>query len=223
MYAFRMCAIVCLSPAPAAQPGTRPGPAEQAVHGAESRRDAALTHRLSAQGLTERHARPVRVRVERPAGESPVRASRQRSPVVNLRRPAKSAASKRGEANLQAVVRANPAASKELPVRERAGRARMPWAKAEVQAEDSGAAWNRSGVRGSACKEGRSINWGGPPAPGRRVDRGGSSPGYKPRGESPGCAEGVGAGHSTGDRRDNTTRQEGRARTSVTRRLRRDG
>jgi hypothetical protein len=132
-------------------------------------------------------------------------------------------ASKRGEAKLQAVTNVNSAASKQLPVRDRGGRAWMPWAKAAVRAWDSGAARTPSGVREAACSEGRLVNWGGPPAPGQRVDRGGSTPWYKPRGESQGCAEGVGAGHSTSDRRDSTTRREGRARTSVTRRLRRDG
>jgi len=88
-------------------------------------------------------------------------------------------ASKRGEANLQAVANANSAASKNQPVRDRVGRASGSQAKAAVRAVDSGAARNRSGVREAACREGWSVNWGGPPAPGGEVDRAGSRPWYK--------------------------------------------
>ena len=91
-----------------------------------------------------------------------------------------SRASKRGEAKLQAVTNVNSAASKEQPVRDRVGRARHFWAKAAVRALDSGAAWNLSGVIEMACSEGRSVNWGGPTAPVREVDSGGSKARYKP-------------------------------------------
>ncbi len=57
-------------------------------------------------------------------------------------------------------------------MRDRAGRALRFWAKAAVRAVDSGAARNRSGVREVACSEGRSVNWGGPPAPVHEVDSG---------------------------------------------------
>ena len=55
----------------------------------------------------------------------------------------------------------NLAASKELPVRDREGRARHNWAKAAVRASGSGAARNLSGVSEAACSEGRLVNWGG--------------------------------------------------------------
>ncbi len=93
-------------------------------------------------------------------------------------------APKRGGAKLQAVTNVNSAASKEQPVRDRAGRARHFWAKTAVRAMDSGAARNRSGVREVACSEGRSVNWGGPPAPVREVDSGESVSRYKPRAKS---------------------------------------
>jgi hypothetical protein len=88
-------------------------------------------------------------------------------------------ASKRGEAKLQAATRVNSAASKVGPVRGRAGRAWLFEAKAAVRAWDSGAARNRSGVEETACSEGRSVNWGEPPAPGVEVDSPGSRPWYK--------------------------------------------
>jgi hypothetical protein len=88
-------------------------------------------------------------------------------------------ASKRGEAKLQAVANANSAASKVEPVRDRAGRAWWIRAKAAVRARDSGAARNRFGVEEMACSEGRSVNWGGPPAPDGEIDRRGSSSRYK--------------------------------------------
>ena len=88
-------------------------------------------------------------------------------------------ASKRGEANLQAVANANSAASENQTVRDRAGRASGSQAKAAVRAVDSGAARNRSGVREAACREGWSVNWGGPPAPDGEVGRRGSKPWYK--------------------------------------------
>jgi hypothetical protein len=59
------------------------------------------------------------------------------------------------------------------------GRARSGWAKAAVWAVDSGAAQTRSGVEEMACSEGRSVNWGDPPAPVGDVDRRGSWPWYK--------------------------------------------
>ena len=101
----------------------------------------------------------------------------------------------------------NSAASKELPVRDREGRARHNWAKAAVRALDSGAAWNLSGVSEAACSEGRLVNWGGPTAPDGEIDRRGSRHRYKAKTESRDSAEGVGAGHSTEDRRDNRTRR----------------
>jgi hypothetical protein len=52
-------------------------------------------------------------------------------------------------------------------------------AKAEVRAMDSGAARTPSGVRGMACSEGRSVNWGDPPAPVREVESAGSWSWYK--------------------------------------------
>ena len=51
--------------------------------------------------------------------------------------------------------------------------------KAAVRAWDSGAARNHSGVEEAACSEGRSVNWGGPPAPDGEVDRRGSVHRYK--------------------------------------------
>jgi hypothetical protein len=74
----------------------------------------------------------------------------------------------------------NSAASKEHPVRDRAGRARHFWAKTAVRAMESGAARNRSGVKETACSEGRSVNRGGPTVPDRDVDSGGSNARYKP-------------------------------------------
>jgi hypothetical protein len=44
---------------------------------------------------------------------------------------------------------------------------------------DSGAAWNPSGVWEMACRKGRSVNWGGPPAPAREVESRGSWSWYK--------------------------------------------
>ncbi len=87
---------------------------------------------------------------------------------------------KRGEAKLQAATNVNSAASKEHPVRDRAGRARHFWAKTAVRAMESGAARNRSGVKETACSEGRSVNRGGPTAPVRDVESGGSNARYKP-------------------------------------------
>jgi hypothetical protein len=87
---------------------------------------------------------------------------------------------KRGEAKLQAATNVNSAASKEHPVRDRAGRARHFWAKTAVRAMESGAARNRSGVKETACSEGRSVNRGGPTAPVREVESGGSNARYKP-------------------------------------------
>jgi hypothetical protein len=72
---------------------------------------------------------------------------------------------------------------------------------------DSGAAWNRSGVLETACSEGRLVNWGGPTALDGEIDRRGSMTRYKAETESRVGAEGVGAGHSTEDRRDNRTRR----------------
>src|SRR5919204_3839141 len=101
--------------------------------------------------------------------------------------------SKRGEAKLQAVAstssaagraRASSAASKSSPVRDRGGRAWARLAKAAVRAMDSGAARNPSGVREAACSEGRSVNWGGPPAPEGEVDSRGSMPWYKSHAKS---------------------------------------
>jgi hypothetical protein len=45
---------------------------------------------------------------------------------------------------------------------------------------ESGAARNRSGVKERACSEGRPVNRGGPTAPDRDVDSGGSNARYKP-------------------------------------------
>jgi hypothetical protein len=114
---------------------------------------------------------------------------------------------KRGEARLQAVTNVNSAASKQKPVRDRAGRARKGEAKAAFRAVDSGAARNRSGVEEMACSEGRLVNWGDPPAPGGDVDLRGSWSWYKAITEVQGSAEGVGAGRMrTDDSRDNITR-----------------
>jgi hypothetical protein len=118
-----------------------------------------------------------------------------------------SRAAKRGEAKLQAVTRVNSAASKLDPARDRGGRARRKWAKAAVRALDSGASWNPSGVEEMACSEGRAVKWGGPPAPVARSIAAEACPGHKATTESCGGAEGVGAGRSTQDRRDNTTRR----------------
>ena len=104
---------------------------------------------------------------------------RQRSPEANSPGFGESRASKRGGAYLQAAMNMNSAASKQATVRERAGRARALWAKAALQAVDSGAAWNRSGVREAACRESRLVNWGDPPAPVGEIDRRGSEPWYK--------------------------------------------
>jgi len=76
-------------------------------------------------------------------------------------------------------MKMNSTASKQAPVRGRAGRALGLWAKAVVQAVDSGAAWNRSGVKEAACSEGRLVNWGDPPAPDGEIARRGSEPRYK--------------------------------------------
>jgi len=148
-----------------------------------------------------------RRRANRPAGVSPASASRQRSREANSPASGESPASKRGGAKLQAVTKVNSAASKEHPVRARAGRTRHFWVKAAVRALDSGAARNRSGVREMACSEGRLVNWGDPTAPDGEIDRRGSRHRYKAKTESRGGAEGVGAGHSTEDRRDNITRR----------------
>jgi hypothetical protein len=148
-----------------------------------------------------------RGRANRPAGESPAPASRQRSGEANSPAWGESPASKPGGAKLQAVMNMNSAASKELPVRDREGRARHNWAKAAVRALDSGAARNLSGVSEAACSEGRLVNWGGLTAPDGEIDRRGSRHRYKAKTESRGGAEGVGAGHSTEDRRDNRTRR----------------
>ena len=121
----------------------------------------------------------AQTRANRPAGESPVWANRQRSPEANSPAFGESRASKRGGAYLQAAMNMNSAASKQAPVRERAGRAWELWAKAAVQAVDSGAAWNRSGVREAACRDSRLVNWGDPPAPVGDVDSHGSEPWYK--------------------------------------------
>src|SRR6266542_3222629 len=118
-------------------------------------------------------------RANRPAGGSPARANRQRSPEANSPAFGESWASKRGGAYLQAAMNMNSAASKQAPVRERAGRARALWAKAAVRAVDSGAAWNRSDVKEAACRESRLVNWGDPPAPAGEIDRRGSEPWYK--------------------------------------------
>src|SRR3989442_1667502 len=76
----------------------------------------------------------------RPAGESPARASRQGSPVVKSPVSRREAEPKGDGTKLQAVRKLNSAASKRVPVRDRAGRARPRWAKAVVGAWDSGAA-----------------------------------------------------------------------------------
>lgn len=86
-------------------------------------------------------------------------------------------ASKRGEAKLQAATTVNSAASKRSTREGRAGRAWEVRAKAAGRAWDSGAARNCTGVEEAACSEGRSVNWGGPPAP--AVERPGSMPWYK--------------------------------------------
>jgi hypothetical protein len=59
------------------------------------------------------------------------------------------------------------------------GRAWLGRAKAAVWAVDSGAAQTRSGVEEMACNDGRSVNWGDPPAPVGDVDRRGSKLWYK--------------------------------------------
>src|SRR5205085_2580282 len=104
-------------------------------------------------------------RAERPAGESPGPGKPPGEPGSENSGDRREAEPKGGGAKLQAVGRPNPAASKAAPVRGRAGRARAHRAKAAVRAEDPGAARNRSGVEGSACSEGRSGDWGDPPAP----------------------------------------------------------
>jgi len=53
--------------------------------------------------------------------------------------------------------------------------------------------------------------------PAREVERGGVESGYKVGAEILDSAEGVGAGHSTGEGQDNITWQEGRPRTLVMR------
>ena len=79
-------------------------------------------------------------------------------------------ASKRGGAYLQAAMNMNSAASKQAPVRERAGGARALWAKAAVQAADSGAARNHSGVKETGM-QGKPIRQLGRPSRTRRRDR----------------------------------------------------
>jgi hypothetical protein len=103
-----------------------------------------------------------------------------REPGSDISGDRREAEPKGGGAKLQAVTRVNPAASKTLPVRVRAGRARGIGAKAAVRAEDLGAARNRSGVEGSACSEGRPGDWGDPTAPVIEVDSHGASTGIRP-------------------------------------------
>jgi len=126
---------------------------------------------------------------------------------VNSPASDESPATKREGAQLQAATRVNSVASKEPPVRDRVGRTQRNGVKAAVRALGSGAARNRSGVLEVACSEGRLVNWGGPTAPDGEIDRRGSRHRYKAKTESRGGAEGVGAGHSTEDRRDNRTRR----------------
>src|SRR6266852_7111958 len=116
-------------------------------------------------------------------------------------------------------MKMNSTASKQALVRDRAGRARELWAKAVVQAVDSGAAWNRSGVKEAACSEGRLVNWGDPPAPDGEIDRRGSEPRYKVTPKSGAARRESEWGVVLFDGRDNTTRPEGRPHTSVTREL----
>ena len=151
--------------------------------------------------------RRAQIRAKRPAGVSPAPASRQRSGEANSPASGESPATKREGAQLQAATKVNSVASKEPPVRDRAGRTLRNEVKAAVRALDSGAARNRSGVQEVACSEGRLVNWGGPTAPDGEIDRRGSMARYKAETESRGGAEGVGAGHSTEDRRDNRTRR----------------
>lgn len=65
----------------------------------------------------------------------------------------------------------------------------------------------RTGVEEVACRDGWSVNWGDPPAPVAQSIRRGSGSRYKRTAKSGAGAEGVGAGRSTADRRDNTTRR----------------
>jgi len=102
-------------------------------------------------------------------------------------------------------------------VRYRAGRAWQLGAKATVQMKIWRCIWNRSGVWDVACGQGQAMNWGDPPVPAREVERGGVESGYKVGAEILDSAEGVGAGHSTGEDQDNITWQEGRPRTLVMR------
>lgn len=70
-----------------------------------------------------------------------------------------------------------------------------------------------SGVGGAGCCNSRRWNRGGLPRSVAHIHR---NCWYKPESEVQGKAEGeVGGGHSTKDHRDNTTRCEGRASTSV--------
>src|SRR5581483_767978 len=71
--------------------------------------------------------------------------------------------------------------------------------------------------RGDGMRGRSPGDWGDPTASERQSMGGGSEPSYKATTEVEGDAEGVGPGRSTAVPRDNTTRGEGRARTSVTR------
>lgn len=61
------------------------------------------------------------------------------------------------------------------------------------------------------------MNWGGPTVPARGVVQGGGVSGYKVRTEIRDSTEGIGVGHSTVERQDNITWQEGRPHTLVMR------
>lgn len=91
------------------------------------------------------------------------------------------------------------------------------WVKATVRMKVWRCIRNRSGVWDVACGHGQGMNWGDPPVPVRGVEHGGSELAYKVHAEIAGSTEGVGAGHSTVERQDNRTWQEGRPRTLVAR------
>src|SRR5262245_14793892 len=153
------------------------------------RRWQAMTAEDTADGPVGAAIAQLEQLTYRPArsGEQPVRVrsgQAARGARYEISGDRREAQPKGGGTKLQAVRKLNPAASKLKPVRDRAGRAWVSWAKAAVRALDSGAARNRSGVEGSACSEGRPGDWGDPTAPVGRSIAAEACPGIRPQPKS---------------------------------------
>jgi hypothetical protein len=107
-------------------------------------------------------------REDQPVRESRTQSSRQGRLVANLRRSSRGGRRSEGNEHAGRSMKRTLPRRNDKPVRDRAVRARLTCAKAEVRGQDPGAPRNRTGVWEVACMQGWFFNWGGPPAPAMR-------------------------------------------------------